>query len=217
MAGTYTVEVSAPCYRTATFTVTTRPGVGIRHDVELLPQVTEPVAFDQYILAGMQTTVVALSQNEVWWYDSDTATQLLAIGNYFATPVLFDTTTYYLEEHYQDDTLLCVSPRSSVTVYVIDTATLNSIFEIQNSELKIYPNPTSDLVNVQLTINNEQLEEASIQVFDIYGRLLNIVETGRAPSPQTTQIDLSQYAKGVYFVKAVSQGKTIAVRKVVRD
>ena len=219
MAGTYTVEVSAPCYRTATFTVTTRPGVGIRHDVELLPQVTEPVAFDQYILAGMQTTVVALSQNEVWWYDSDTATQLLAIGNYFATPVLFDTTTYYLEEHYQDDTLLCVSPRSSVTVYVIDTATLNSIFEIQNSELKIYPNPTSDLVNVQLTMNNEQLAGVEIQLFDIYGRLLQVANMADAQgaSLQSMQIDLSQYAKGVYFVKAVSQGKTIAVRKVVRD
>lgn len=84
------------------------------------------------------------------------------------------------------------------------------------TSLHLYPNPTSDLVNVQLTMNNEQLEGVEIQLFDVYGRLLNIVETGRAPSSQTTQIDLSRYAKGVYFVKAVSEGKVIAVRKVVK-
>ena len=222
MAGSYTVEVSAPCYQTATFTVTTRPGVGIRHDVELQPQVTEPVAFDQYILAGMQTTVVALSQNEVWWYDSDTVTQPFAIGNYFATPALFDTTIYYLEEHYQDDTLLCVSPRSSVTVYVIDTAHLsipNCQLSTVNYQLYIYPNPTSDLVNVQLTINNEQLEGVGIQVFDVDGRLLEVANMAdaRGASLKTTQIDLSRYAKGVYFVKAVSKGKILAVRKVVKN
>mgnify|MGYP003440388636 CR=1 FL=1 len=50
------------------------------------------------------------------------------------------------------------------------------------TSLHLYPNPTSDLVNVQLTMNNEQLEGVEIQLFDVYGRLLNIVETGRAPS-----------------------------------
>ena len=38
----------------------------------------------------------------------------------------------------------------------------------------------------------------------------------RGASVQTTQIDLSQYAMGVYFVKAVAEGKVIAVRKVVK-
>ena len=38
--------------------------------------------------------------------------------------------------------------------------------------LQLYPNPTSDVVNVQLTMNNEQLEGANIQLFDVYGRLL---------------------------------------------
>ena len=84
--------------------------------------------------------------------------------------------------------------------------------------MKLYPNPTSDLVNVQLTINNEQLGEVGIQVFDVYGRLLEVINMAdaRGASLQTAQIDLSQYAKGVYFVKAVSEGKVIAVRKVVK-
>ncbi|MBO4655022.1 MAG: T9SS type A sorting domain-containing protein, partial [Bacteroidales bacterium] len=85
--------------------------------------------------------------------------------------------------------------------------------------MKLYPNPTKDVVNVQLTMNNEQLEGVSIQLFDVYGRLLEVINMADAhgASPQTPQIDLSRYAKGVYFVKAVSEGKIIAVRKVVKN
>ncbi len=164
MAGTYTVEVSAPCYQPATFTVTTRPGVGIRHDVELQPQVEAPVAFDQYILPGMQTTVVALAHNEVHWYDSDTASQAIAVGDYFTTPVLYDTTTYYLEEHYLDDTLLCISPRSAVTVYVLGNTSVSEYNE--DPELKIFPNPTGDFLTID--VGDEPLR--AVSVYDAEGK-----------------------------------------------
>lgn len=164
MAGTYTVEVSAPCYQTATFTVTTRPGVGIRHDVELQPQVEAPVAFDQYILPGMQTTVVALAQNEVHWYDSDTASQAIAVGDYFTTPVLYDTTTYYLEEQFQDDTLLCTSSRSSVTVYILGNTSVSEHNE--DSGLKIFPNPTGDFLTID--VGSEPLR--AVSVYDSEGK-----------------------------------------------
>ena len=36
------------------------------------------------------------------------------------------------------------------------------------------------VVNVQLTMNNEHLGNAKIQVFDIYGKLVGVVETLRA-------------------------------------
>ncbi|MBQ9508482.1 MAG: T9SS type A sorting domain-containing protein [Bacteroidales bacterium] len=67
-------------------------------------------------------------------------------------------------------------------------------------------------------MNNEQLNEIDIQLFDVYGRLLEVVNMAdaRGASLQTTQIDLSRYAQGVYFVKAVSEEKVIAVRKVVK-
>jgi len=164
MAGTYTVEISAPCYQTATFTVTTRPGVGIRHDVELQPQVEAPVAFDQYILPGMQTTVVALATHEVHWYDSDTASQAIAVGDYFTTPVLFDTTTYYLEEQFQDDTLLCTSSRSSVTVYILGNTSVSEHNE--DSGLKIFPNPTGDFLTID--VGSEPLR--AVSVYDAEGK-----------------------------------------------
>ena len=66
--------------------------------------------------------------------------------------------------------------------------------------------------------HNQQLDDVEIQLYDVYGRLLEVVTMGdaRGASIQTTQIDLSRYAQGVYFVKAVAEGKVIAVRKVVK-
>lgn len=164
MAGTYTVEVTAPCYQPATFTVTTRPGVGIRHDVELQPQVEAPVAFDQYILPGMQTTVVALASHEVHWYDSDTASQAIAVGDYYTTPMLYDTTTYYLEEQYLDDTLWCISPRSAVTVYVLGNVSVTD--QDGGSELKVFPNPAGD--HLTIDVGGEALR--AVAVFDAEGK-----------------------------------------------
>jgi hypothetical protein len=190
MAGTYMVEVSAPCYQTETFTVTTRPGVGIRHDVELYPQVEAPVAFDQYILPGMQTTVVALAQNEVYWYDSDTASQAITVGDYYTTPVLFDTTTYYLEEQYQNDTLLCISPRSAVTVYVLDNL---SVSEYEgDSELKVFPNPTGDYLTIEA--GDDALR--TVSVYDAEGKRVltkNLSTSG--------MLDVTSLNPGSYFLR----------------
>ena len=87
-----------------------------------------------------------------------------------------------------------------------------------NANMNIYPNPTSDVINVQLTMNNEQTGNVAIQVFDVYGKMLeasNVVNT-HGTSLQT-RIDLSRYANGVYFIKVVSEGNVLAVRKVVKN
>ena len=83
-------------------------------------------------------------------------------------------------------------------------------------DFKVYPNPTSNIVNVQCSMHDTQAETLEIRLYDAYGRLLGVVETHGRASLQTTQIDLSQFADGFYFVKAVADGKTVAVRKVVK-
>ena len=208
MAGTYTVEVSAPCYQTATFTVTTRPGTKVRCDVALQPQVVEPVAFDQYILPGMQTTVVALAQHEVLWYDSDTATLPIATGPYYTTPELYDTTTYYLEEVFQDDTLWCVSPRSSVTVFVIETTTNAVPAFVSAPVFKVYPNPAGDYL--MLEADGETI--TGIEVYDSRGTLV----LARQDAP-IRRLDVSSLSPGAYFLRLVCSGTRCGVVKFVKE
>ena len=120
-AGTYTVEVSADCYETAVFTITTTDGAGIRHDVQLQPLVSTPQVEDQYILTGETATLTAPSTHTIRWYASATANNPLATGTSFTTPALTTTTTYWVEERATDDNNnTCVSERSDVTVFVSD-------------------------------------------------------------------------------------------------
>ena len=110
-----------------------------------------------------------------------------------------------------------------------------------NASLNVYPNPTTDMVNVQLTMNNVQSNNVEIQLYDVFGKLLDVVETQcttslqqvvspiQAASPGAsnvtnaygaslqTRIDLSRYTNGVYFIKAVAEGNVLAVRKVVKN
>ena len=86
--------------------------------------------------------------------------------------------------------------------------------EWNDGNITLYPNPTTGMVNVQFTMNNVQLGDAEIQVLDVYGRLLQTVETCHGAS---LQIDLSHYATGIYFVRWVNGGKVMAVRKVVKE
>ena len=91
------------------------------------------------------------------------------------------------------------------------------IASYDGSDLTLYPNPTTGVVNVQFTMNNEQFGDGEIQVFDVYGRRLSVVETGRAPSLQTVQIDLSNYATGIYLIKLVNNGRVMVTGKVVKQ
>jgi hypothetical protein len=94
--------------------------------------------------------------------------------------------------------------------------------------MTIYPNPTSGVVNVEYTTDNVEMGAVEFQLFDAFGRLLRTtdgVATFHETSLQTdthgssvqTQIDLSLYAAGVYFIKAVADGNVIAVRKLIKN
>lgn len=205
MAGQYQVVVSAPCYVSDTFTVTTLPGMGMRHDVSLQPRAKQPHAASQYLLAGHQATLVAISDNTVLWYDSDTASQPLATGALFTTPELYTTTTYYLEEQYLDDTLLCISPRDSVTVYVIDTAT-QYITPLSDNSLRVYPNPTSRYCIIEATTT----QPLSIELHDLDGRLV-LQQTLN----DTRQLDLHRLPAGLYFLSVSSEISPLGVVKLV--
>lgn len=79
------------------------------------------------------------------------------------------------------------------------------IEEAQALQLSVYPNPSSNLVNVQCekTIN-------TIRLTDILGNEL----INRHVNSTNTQVDVSSFAKGVYLLQ-LSAGKQTATRKVV--
>ena len=70
------------------------------------------------------------------------------------------------------------------------------------NSIAVFPNPANDVVNVQCTMNNVQLE--GIEVIDVYGKVVRtIVETCHGASLQT-RINVSGCAAGMYFVRVTT-------------
>lgn len=88
--------------------------------------------------------------------------------------------------------------------------------DVEMSAVQVFPNPTTGVVNVQC-VNHEMMDKSEIQLFDMYGRLLDVVETN-ASSSQPFQIDLSSYASGIYLLKLRnSQNAIESTVKIVKQ
>ena len=71
------------------------------------------------------------------------------------------------------------------------------------NSITLYPNPANDVVNVQCTMNNVQC--LGIEVFDVFGKLINTVNV----TENTTRINVSGLANGIYFVRVTTDAGTV--------
>ena len=74
--------------------------------------------------------------------------------------------------------------------------------------LNMYPNPT----NGNLNIRCDNVRIAQVQVFDIFGKLL----LTESVNDNSTSLNLSGLASGVYVVRTTSADHSVVTRKVVK-
>ncbi len=83
-----------------------------------------------------------------------------------------------------------------------------------NVSMETYPNPTSDLATVTITLQNAS--NLDVQLFDINGKEVKSVFSGAAqPGTQSTDIDLSGMASGTYILAARIPGQLLESRITV--
>ena len=129
---------------------------------------------------------------------------MTAIGNYWGgnTEEFAESVIYHRPDLGDSYGLVLYTP-----ILTDDTTEITDNKEIA---FTVYPNPTNGIVTVELSPENCQTAE--IQIFDIYGRQLQVMPV----TGERTETDLSQYAIGIYIIKIVDSGKVVAVKKVVR-
>lgn len=91
--------------------------------------------------------------------------------------------------------------------------TYTSLLAVEDHRLNesvIYPNPVSDVMQVKFPVF---LDQATIKVIDIAGK--QVYEKQNISGLQTN-LDLTKVAKGVYFIKVLSNNET-AVLKVLKE
>ncbi|MCE4065478.1 T9SS type A sorting domain-containing protein [Chryseobacterium gleum] len=94
--------------------------------------------------------------------------------------------------------------------YVVDFVTTNlstndSTIRTENM-MKVYPNPTSSILFFE---GKDQVK--NIIVFDISGKIFKNIENSKSNT-----IDISDLAKGIYFIKIISENTTY-VKKVIKN
>ena len=83
---------------------------------------------------------------------------------------------------------------------------LDNVVEITNeNNVVLFPNPTSNKINIR---SNEYFKISEIEIFDISGRKLK-------SSFETENIDVSDFSKGIYFVKIHNSSDKAIIKKIV--
>lgn len=101
----------------------------------------------------------------------------------------------------------CTSGSSTWAQTSFTTSGGNAIAE-NNNVLSIAPNPTTGVVRCNLNnVNN-----ARLQVLDVYGKLL----MEQVVTESTTEIDFSDKASGIYFLRVIDGNSILTTQKVIR-
>ena len=97
------------------------------------------------------------------------------------------------------------APSSSLTA--INSSLSNSI-KIEN-EVIIYPNPSSGMFAILLS----QATKGTLEVYDVFGKKVQTINLTEGVS--NYNLDLSKYAKGIYMLNVVSNGKKVSKKIIV--
>ena len=138
------------------------------------------------------------------------------VNDAFITPIhtitgLTENTTYHIQVQ-----AVCsmdeVSDWSNTLTVVTKSVGLDDYLF---NYIKLYPNPANDMINVECTMNDAAIE--AIEVFDVYGKLIANVSAGTYDysSLQTTQINVSGLAAGMYFVRVTTE-QGVATKSFVK-
>lgn len=107
---------------------------------------------------------------------------------------------------------LRATPGTGGSILWIDEITLGDnivgVSEINNNDLSVYPNPFSDVINVQLDLTNNA--EVAINVYDALGRVVSSVSAKEyAAGPHNVTVNTGSLENGVYVVRLESNNEVL--------
>jgi hypothetical protein len=100
---------------------------------------------------------------------------------------------------------------------VVDAFQVNEVAGLDEAEnalsLNVYPNPASDVINVEFTAVNG---EYTVSLLDLQGRVIYTSAPNNAAGTQTTAVPVSNVASGSYIVKVTGNGVSNVQNVVIK-
>ena len=159
------------------------------------------------------TSATSFVGNNTWMFNPETVTYVNGTNETSINPeVTFDVVGVY------DVSLSVTNPfgsdDSTVLEYIMVSFPRD---ESVNSGFNIYPNPTSDILNIEYTLT--EATAVNISIHDVQGRLISLLEPVEQDSGnQRTILNLDNYglAIGVYLVR-IEAGERIQWFRVMKQ
>ena len=83
----------------------------------------------------------------------------------------------------------------------------------RTNNISIFPNPNNGTFKITVTENNKPIAIKELKVYDLMGKV--IWQTG-ASSYNEFDVDITNYAQGIYYVRSVNDASEIEVQKLIK-
>jgi hypothetical protein len=80
------------------------------------------------------------------------------------------------------------------------------IADNKEDRFKVFPNPTTDFITIELLNNNK----VSVQLSDVFGKVIM-----KSSLQNTTQLNISSYAAGIYYLTLKSEEQSVTKKIIV--
>ncbi|PZO29124.1 MAG: hypothetical protein DCF13_07180 [Flavobacteriaceae bacterium] len=172
----------------------------------------ETIVTDAY--AGEFSNVV-ITSNRQYTFTSSVASDFITITNQAGTtllasgtsPLIWNSgTTAGVVRYFIHTNASCGNQSQDRSRFVACSTTLG-VEDVEKKSIKLYPNPTQSIVNI---VGENTITK--LEVVNSLGQQIKVVLT----QSNQTQIDLSEFTKGVYFVKVYTEDNS-STHKIVKE
>lgn len=159
-------------------------------------------------LTNGEISFIDSTQNAVSWFwdfgDGNTSTQ--------QNPTHIYTQPGTYEVHLQTENNVGCNDAMTQEITVMNFPVSTNGVNVLNKNVKIYPNPTNDILNIELNLDNPA--EVQFQLFDAVGQLILNQKTANYNNQKTT-LNLNDLPSGIYFLQIRMNGN-LMTKKVIR-
>ncbi|MBX3165296.1 MAG: T9SS type A sorting domain-containing protein [Bacteroidetes bacterium] len=142
------------------------------------------------------------------WYKLPSTTAIDTISGMWVKPPI-GTHTYVVRQELECSSLKWDTVIVNVKEKIIDTTDISvNELRIENEKLRIYPNPTSGMLNVECLMLNG---EAELQIINVLGEVIK----HSTLTTKHSQIDVSELPNGIYFVNIRNKQNESVTKKLI--
>jgi hypothetical protein len=122
----------------------------------------------------------------------------------------FENTKPQLGHNYYRLQQVDIDNQSTINAKVVDI-----IWGTNGSTVSIYPNPTQDVLNIDLYTS--KVQNTTVKVLDMSGRVVKQIQARSEAGMSTLSVSLGELASGLYTVQVFDNNKLSHVSKVKKN